>query len=313
MTTKPSLDTPIVHVLLATYNGAEWLDEQLDSILGQTGVAVRVFVLDDMSTDGTLEVLARRAAADPRVVMLPPQGSSGGAAPNFYRMLRAVEVPDHAYLSFADQDDIWYLDKLSRHVGILREGAYDAVSSSVRAFTPDGKRTLIRKNYPQRKYDYLTESPGPGSTFVLTARLARLVVDQLNDPESPASRADFHDSIVYAIGRGRGWAWHIDGKPSLDYRQHGRNVMGSNTGIDPALARLRLIRDHWHRGQAIIHARTALRVAPPADRDGLERMLTLLEGRGIRNSWALARRGRQMRRRPRDQSIIAVLIAIGVW
>ncbi|HOW01920.1 MAG TPA: glycosyltransferase family 2 protein, partial [Rhodoglobus sp.] len=90
-------------------------------------------------------------------------------------------------------------------------------------------------------------------------------------------------------------------------------VMGANTGLSPALTRLRLIREQWHRTQAIIHARSALRVATPDTRAGLEQMLRLLEGRGIRARWTLASHAGQMRRRPRDRAIIRVLIATGVW
>lgn len=309
----PAAELPEVVVLLATYNGRRWLPEQLASILDQQGVRVRVVALDDESSDGTREWLVEQSAADPRVTVLPSMGSSGGSAPNFYRLATLVQPPADGYLAFSDQDDIWLPGKLERHVRLLREGGHDGVSGSITSFTPGGARTLIKKDYPQRRFDYLTESPGPGSTFVLTPRLAALVAAQLADDSSPARTADFHDSLIYALARGAGLSWHIDGTPTLDYRQHDDNVMGSNTGIGSALERFRLIREHWHRGQAVIHARVALAVAPEADRAALEGMLALLEGRGIRARWALARRSGQMRRRPRDRRIIGLLIAIGVW
>ncbi len=309
----PAAELPEVVVLLATYNGRRWLPEQLASILDQQGVRVRVVALDDESTDGTRDWLLEQAATDDRITVLPSMGSSGGSAPNFYRLATLVSPPADGYLAFSDQDDVWLPGKLERHVRLLREGDHDGISGSITAFTPDGRRTLIKKDYPQRRFDYLTESPGPGSTFVLTPRLAGLVAAQLADDDSPARTADFHDSLIYALARGAGFSWHIDGQPTLDYRQHDDNVMGSNTGIGSALERFRLIREHWHRGQAVIHARSALRVAPPADRPALEGMLALLEGRGIRACWALARRSGQMRRRPRDRGIIGLLIAIGVW
>ncbi len=309
----PAAELPEVVVLLATYNGRRWLPEQLASILDQQGVRVRVVALDDESTDGTRDWLLEQAATDDRITVLPSMGSSGGSAPNFYRLATLVSPPADGYLAFSDQDDVWLPGKLERHVRLLREGDHDGISGSITAFTPDGTRTLIKKDYPQRQFDYLTESPGPGSTFVLTPRLAALVAAQLTDDGSPARTADFHDSLIYALARGAGFSWHIDGQPTLDYRQHDSNVMGSNTGVGSALERFRLIREHWHRGQAVIHARSALRVAPAADRPALEGMLALLEGRGIRARWALARRSGQMRRRPRDRRIIGLLIAIGVW
>ncbi|MFM9876669.1 MAG: glycosyltransferase [Rhodoglobus sp.] len=304
---------PEVVVLLATYNGLRWLPEQLGSILAQEGVRVTVVALDDESTDGTREWLLERAALESRLTVLPSMGRSGGSAANFYRMLALVQPAVDGYLALSDQDDVWMPDKLARHVELLRSGGHDGISSSVTAFATDGTRTLIRKDFPQRRFDYLTESPGPGCSFVLTPRLAALVAEQLADDASPARTAEYHDWLIYSLARGRGWSWHIDGTPSLDYRQHDSNVMGANTGLSPALARLNLIRQHWHRTQAIIHARSALRVASGETRAGIERMLGLFEGRGIRSRWALAARAGQMRRRPRDRGIIGVLIATGVW
>lgn len=304
---------PQVVVLLATFNGRRWLPEQLASILDQQGVDVRVVALDDESSDGTREWLVEQSVLDPRVTVLPSMGSSGGSAANFYRLITRVAPPPDGYVAFSDQDDIWMPGKLARHVQLLRAGGHDGVSSSITSFSASGARTVIRKDFPQRRFDYLTESPGPGSTFVLTPRLAALVASELEDDASPARTADFHDWIIYALARGRGWSWHIDGQSSLDYRQHDSNVMGSNTGIGSALTRLRLIQQHWHRNQAIINARTALRVAPPEARAELEDMLDLFEARGIRARWKLAARSGQMRRRPRDQRIIGLLIAIGVW
>jgi rhamnosyltransferase len=54
-------------------------------------------------------------------------------------------------------------------------------------------------------------------------------------------------------------------------------------------------------------------VAPPETRPELERILGLLTGRGVRSRWALAQLAGKLRRRPRDQRIIALLIAIGIW
>lgn len=300
-------------MLLATYNGMRWLPEQLASILAQEGVRVRVVALDDESSDGTRDWLVEQSRNDARLTVLPSMGASGSSAANFYRLISLVAPPADGYLAFSDQDDVWLPGKLARHVELLRSGSHDGISSSVTAFSPDGARRVIRKDYPQRRFDYLTESPGPGCTFVLTPRMAALVAEQLADDESPARDAAHHDSLIYALARGRGWSWHIDGATTLDYRQHDSNVMGANTGLGAALARLRLIRQHWHRTQAIIHARSALRVAAPADAAGIEEMLGLLEGRGIRARWALAARASQLRRRPRDRAIIGTLIATGVW
>ena len=101
--------------------------------------------------------------------------------------------------------------------------------------------------------------------------------------------------------------------PSVDYRQHEHNVIGSNVGVGSAVARLRLIREHWHRNQAILHASVGSRLAEGEQRDAILEMLALFTARGLRARWSLARRAGTLRRRRRDQWIIGVLIATGVW
>ncbi|MBX3094043.1 MAG: glycosyltransferase [Cryobacterium sp.] len=304
---------PRVAVLLATYNGARWLDEQLDSILGQQGVDLRVIALDDESTDGTFERLAERATTDARLTVLPRRGSSGSAAANFYRLLRAAETEPGELVAFADQDDVWRPGKLARHARLLTEGGFDGVSSNVSSFTSDGRHTLVRKDYPQRPFDFVLESAGPGSTFLMTPRLVELVRSTLDSADVLATTAHSHDWLIYAIARSHGFSWHIDSEPSVDYRQHDGNVVGANLGARSALRRLSLIRRQWHREQAGVIARVGLSVASAELQPGLERLVALIGDRGIRSRLALARRAGELRRRPRDQWVIRVLVALGVW
>ncbi len=224
---------PKVLVLLATHNGAAFLGAQLDSILAQEGVDLRVLAADDASTDGTAELLEARAAVDPRLTVIRRTENSGGAAPNFYDLLLRAPVDDGTFVAFADQDDIWRPGKLARHAAVLADGEIDAVSSNVIAFG-DGGRHLIRKDYPQRRFDYLFEGPGPGCTHLMSPRLVGLVRAELQRDGSPAPRTDFHDWLVYAVCRAAGLRWHIDPEPTVEYRQHGGNVFGANVGFRSA-------------------------------------------------------------------------------
>lgn len=304
---------PRVAVLLATWNGLRFLPEQVDSILAQRDVDVRIIALDDESTDGTAGWLAERADQEPRLTVLAPMGRSGSSAANFYRLLRAAPLEPGELVAFADQDDIWAPDKLARHAAIIASTGVDGVSSSITSFDDQGHRALIRKDYPQRDFDYLLESPGPGCTFLMTPRLVELVREVLSADDGTATAVDFHDSLVYAIARSKGWGWHIDGEPTVDYRQHGANVLGSNSGGRAAMTRLALIRSHWHRRHATSLTTVSSRVAPPAAQPALERILGLLTTKGPRARFALARLSPQLRRRPRDRRIIGLLIATGIW
>lgn len=303
---------PRVLVLLATYNGEPYVEEQIDSILGQTGVQLRIVISDDGSTDGTAERLAALGDQDPRVRALPSLPPSGGAAANFYRLLRDATIEDGELIAFADQDDIWLPAKLETQIRLLREHDAEVVSGSVTAFDAAGHEHLVKKDYPQRRLDWLTESPGPGCSFLMTpgfVELARGVLDTVPEARS----AEFHDSLLYAVGRAHGVRWHIGGEPLLRYRQHDTNVLGANQGARGAATRLGMIRAKWHRGQAILHAIAGLAVADGTMRAELDRVLPLLRSTRWRDRWALARLAPQLRRRPRDRFVIGALIRLGVW
>lgn len=302
---------PRVTVLLATHNGRRWLPEQLNSVLGQEGVEVEVFARDDASTDGTAEWLAERAAVEPRLTVLASDGASGSAAANFYRLVQLAPT-DREFYAFCDQDDIWVPKKLASHARLSAKLGVDGVSSNVTSFTSDGTQSLIKKDFPQRRFDYLLESPGPGSTFLMSNRLVALAREYLNSPDG-TTPAQYHDWLLYVLARARGWSWHIDSVPTVEYRQHDANVMGANVGARSAFSRLALVREQWHRGQARQLVRVALSVADDKDRPELLRMRELVDKRNLGARFALARRAAQLRRRPRDQWIIALLIGAGVW
>ncbi len=292
---------------MATRDGLQWLPDQVDTILDQAGVNVRIVVSDDGSTDGSREWLGELASNDHRVLLLSP-ATAGSAASNFYRLLIDAQLADGELVAFADQDDVWLPGKLVHHATMMQESNAEGVSSNVTAFHRDGRRWLVRKDFPQRALDYLLESPGPGSTFLITKELAEEVAHVLaEDPE--ARLVEYHDWLVYAVARAKGRRWIIDARPSVDYRQHSANVMGANVGSGAALSRLLLIRTRWHRNQAARLARIAERLGA----EHVARVRPLLESRRFTDRMALARIANQLRRRPRDRAIIAALIATGIW
>ncbi|MGC5076973.1 glycosyltransferase [Agrococcus sp. DT81.2] len=300
-------DRPLVVVLLATHDGAPFLREQIDSILDQQGVDVRLVVSDDASTDATPTLLAE-VAADPRVVLLPP-GAYGSAHANFLRLIRDAPVEGARAIAFSDQDDIWNDGRLAKQLRQLETA--DAVSANVVAVFGD-RRVLLDKAQPQRALDFVLESAGPGCTFVLSppafARVRHVV---RTDPEADA--APMHDWLVYAIVRAAGLRWHIDAEPVIDYRQHGSNVTGANVGWRQARTRLRRMRSGGFRRQAAVIARIASRIAEGEERARLASLAALLERGDARARLTLLRGVGSLRRRPAERLVLAGLLLLGVW
>lgn len=238
---------PKVAVLLATYNGFTWLPAQVDSILYQRGVEVTLYVSDDMSLDETYDYLSRCAQFNPQIKILSPNVRLRSAGENFYRLIRDVDITGYDFVAFADQDDIWEQDKLIRHSHLAKKYGADGVSSSVMAFWENNTNKLIVKSQPQKQLDFIFESAGPGCTFLMTPWLINAVKDRLNQQNGQAAGVALHDWLTYAICRAHGRKWFIDPVPSVKYRQHQNNVLGSNSGLKAKWSRLIKLKQGWYR------------------------------------------------------------------
>lgn len=232
--------TPNVYVLMAVYNGEPWLPEQIQSVLHQEDVTVRLFISVDMSTDGSFAYCMRMSEENPEVEVLGYGERFGSATRNFSRLIAGVDTLDADFVAFCDQDDIWDSDKLIRSIKALSERGCSAVSSDVTAFWEDGRKRLIVKSQPQRKLDYVLEAAGPGSTYVLTQTVWLAYKSWLSERftyELPP-----HDWLIYAYCRIYGYPWFILSESTVLYRQHEGNFLGANLGFRGRLARIESIR-----------------------------------------------------------------------
>lgn len=246
---------PAVAVCLAAFNGTPWLAEQLNSILGQRGVAVTVFISVDRSTDGTEEWFDIFAKTDLRIVVLRHGDHFGGAARNFFRLLRDVDFSSFDFVSFADQDDIWFPDKLLRaHEMLLSTGA-DGYSSNVLAFWPNGRKVLIEKSQRQVRWDFLFEGAGPGCTFVIRYNLACAIQYLVRNRWEEMQEVGLHDWFSYAFARANSYRWVIDDFAGMLYRQHEKNQVGANTGWHAFFHRVDKVMSGWGLAQSALIAR----------------------------------------------------------
>ena len=280
-------------VCLAAYNGMAYVAEQIESILLQKNVDLQIFVSVDHSNDGTEYFLAEWALSEPRLTLLPFNQRFGGAGPNFYRLLRDVDLSGFDYLSFADQDDSWHTEKLWRaHCLMIKQGAL-GYSSNVTAFWPSGKTQLVRKSQPQRSYDFMFEAAGPGCTYVLQISLALSLQKMVRAAHENLLRIDYHDWLIYAFARTNKCAWIIDEWSSMQYRQHANNQIGVNSGWHSYWLRVRKMLSGHGVEQSLLIADLVHAFSTPVVQKGL------LNGR-LGYLW-LALRANQCRRKPLDR------------
>lgn len=253
--TKNIKKLPSVAVLLAAYNGVNYLKDQVDSILNQNFCDITVYISIDRSSDGT-EILARKiASSDHRVKLLPYEGYFGGAAANFFRLICDVDISNFDYVAFSDQDDIWYPFKINMAIELIANTSSDCYSSNVNAFWSSGKEILINKAQKQCQYDYFFEAAGPGCTYVLKRAVVENVKDLIIDHSSEISKVNLHDWFIYAFARSRGYHWVLDPRPSMAYRQHTANQVGVNIGWQAYLTRTKKIGNGWWISQARLIAK----------------------------------------------------------
>ena len=246
---------PKIAVLLAAYNGEAWIGEQFDTILNQKDVAVTVFVSIDPSTDNTEKICFEYSVIYKNIVILADAGKYGGAAKNFFRLMRDVDLTGFDYVSFADQDDIWYPDKLVRAITHIKQSQLGGYSSNVLAFWPLGEQSVIVKSQPQRQWDYLFEAAGPGCTYVFSAALAAALKQSIIKNWLQINELGLHDWYSYAFARANGYVWFIDAEPSMLYRQHSSNQVGVNQGFAAFSYRAKKVMQGWGIKQAALIAR----------------------------------------------------------
>ena len=109
---------PTILVCMATYNGGEYLKQQIDSIIAQSIQDWRVIIRDDGSSDNTVSIIEKYAAEHPdKIKLITDSDGNLGANLNFGRLL---EQADAEYIMFSDQDDVWLPNKIELTLNVMK-------------------------------------------------------------------------------------------------------------------------------------------------------------------------------------------------
>lgn len=112
-----------VNILLSTYNGEQFLAEQVKSIQEQTYQEWQLLIRDDGSSDGTVEVIKQLAAQDSRIHFINEnQVENVGVIKSFHALLKHSEADLYC---FSDQDDFWLPEKISLQVAEAKKYSQD--------------------------------------------------------------------------------------------------------------------------------------------------------------------------------------------
>lgn len=218
-----------VLVLLSSYNGEKFLSEQIESILRQKDVVVKILCRDDGSKDNTIGIIKYFQCSYPGSIELI-EGKNKGFAMSFSELIKIglERYPEIRYFAFADQDDVWLPEKLSVAINIISQQltdlpvAYCSATQQVdAALRPIG---LVKSREPKMftKHNALIFNPATGCTMVFNRKAADLYAGHM------PKKLIYHDYHMYQICKFLGEVI-FDPTPHILYRQHSYNQIGKPT------------------------------------------------------------------------------------
>ena len=239
-----------IAILLATYNGAKYIREQLDSLFQQSCGDFHLYIRDDGSKDDTLKIVKEyRQKFSDRITVLEDSQKHKGAAKSFMTLLQEV---DSDYYMFCDQDDIWLPTKVEKTFARMKEiegtaqnaGTANAVETAPILVATDLKvvdeqLSPIKDSFNvDLKIDVFRKHPelicvrhvvtGCTMMFNRAAKEASL-------PMSP--RATMHDEWVALCVHFKGGIISILDEATILYRQHTSNTLGAEQASKGFFAR----------------------------------------------------------------------------
>lgn len=213
-----------VTVLLSSYNGEKYIEDQILSILAQRLVRVRLVIRDDGSVDKTLMILKRLAAKHQAISVYFEDNI--GYIKSFFYLLKNADIHSDFY-AFSDQDDIWLPDKLCTAVSALRRSQMAVpvmYCSRTEYVNTSLKHLSYSPVYNPSKVGFgnaLVQNIATGCTIVINGEARKLIANDL--PEI----CIVHDWWIYLVVSAFGLVIY-DKDPYIKYRQHAGNVIGAS-------------------------------------------------------------------------------------
>lgn len=219
-----------VAILMATYNGSQYLSEQLDSIQAQTHREWILYVRDDDSQDDTVDILLAYAKKDKRIIILDRDSNNLGAKGSFGYLLNLRENAD--YTMFCDQDDVWLPTKIETTLKkmLSAEQDYGKIPILVHSdlYVVDTNLRIIESSY--WKYQVVNPKNNQFHQILLTNTSTGCTVminRALRDLAIPIPKeAVMHDWWLILVASALGKIIFLN-QPFVYYRQHKKNDVGA--------------------------------------------------------------------------------------
>lgn len=214
-----------IAILMSTYNGEKYLREQIDSIIAQQNVEVKLIVRDDGSSDKTIDIFREYLIKHDNITFI--QGENVGVGNSFMALVREAGS-EFDYYAFADQDDIWMPEKMKKAIAAIKnkEGPWCYCSNQMLV---DADRNVIGKRHEKpidvSYMQILCNNLVTGCTMVWNQELQKILTRDKSLPSKELLIKRIHDVWVAMVAAVLGNIYY-DPDSYIMYRQHENNVVG---------------------------------------------------------------------------------------
>ncbi len=215
----------MIDILLATYNGEQFVEQQIRSIMHQTEHDWRLLVHDDGSTDQTVNIITQLSHEDSRIQLIQDSVTHLGVA---YHFLHLLQYADADYLMFADQDDIWFDNKVAKMLAAItqQDNSKPQVVYANAYLWKDNSTDysgLTTLTFPTTLRQLLFLNTGiQGASAIFN----RAMLEQMR---VPVEHCAMHDHLLTLAGITLGEVHYLH-EPLMKYRIHTHNVTGDAPG-----------------------------------------------------------------------------------
>jgi glycosyltransferase involved in cell wall biosynthesis len=206
--------SPLVSIALCTFNGAEYLAEQLNTLVNQTYKQIEIIAVDDCSTDSSYDILTTYAAQYPQIKIFKNEKNLGFTG-NFER---AVSLCTGEFIALCDQDDLWHPRKIELQVGAMGDNIFIYHDSEF--IHEDG--TSMNKKMSDIVNLYRGAQPEVFLFFNCVSGHAIMMKKELLEYALPLKKDYFHDWWLAYVAANIGKIDFID-QCLVQYRQHDKS------------------------------------------------------------------------------------------
>ncbi|MBR6399945.1 MAG: glycosyltransferase family 2 protein [Firmicutes bacterium] len=220
----------MVDILMAVFNGENFLAQQLESLMSQDFDGFRLIACDDGSSDGSRDILEAFGARFPDRIKTVYNDKNVGVRENFFALMA---LSDAEYIMFCDQDDVWDSGKVQKTLDVMRQNEYGGpllVHADMRVVDSGGAQLAPSFNKMQsidpRKNTLnalLAQNTVTGCTVMINRALADIVKKPCCDT--------LHDWWLALTAAALGRIVYLP-EQVMDYRRHGANVRGARDMSD---------------------------------------------------------------------------------